>query len=207
MTVHNRIEEKRLLHHLHEALVEQYAADYENNGYLVEREKKIGDATADLVVSNDRETIVFEFIGGEGAREAPARVARLRSAVRERMDAKFRVVTVTPPRDAIVEIKGLEKQLLDYFVNVHYPPELDEISTHTQVQAVSDLRYDSVIVDEDGVEVTGSGELEVTMSFGSDSDNKKGEGAAWSESYRFTFAVTLDKAHRLKNVLDYTIET
>jgi len=70
--------------------------------------------------------------------------------------------------------------------------ELDELSTHTSVEGVSEVEVEIDDIYENTINFSGAGRVECRLQMGSDSDFARDNGLRWSESYPFTFSGTAD---------------
>ena len=86
----------------------------------------------------------------------------------------------------------LSEAISDYFIN-EFPSEIDELSTHSGIEAVEVENISKIELFEDGtIHASGNGNIECTLQQGSNSDVRKDIGAVWEDSFPFTFTVILD---------------
>ena len=185
--------------HWAEAAVEQVIERLRADGYEVEREASFGGVRADLVARRGGETLVYEFKapseGGEGWARA---VALLRERAAEQ-GARFRLVFVRPPREARIEVNGIEAALVEA-LRGSPPKEFYALSPGANIEAVSDVEIDAIEVRPDRVAVEGEATVTASLSAGA--------GGTWAtDSFPFAFGVVLDREARLKNVTKLEVDT
>lgn len=183
--------------YLHDMAIDQLVADYQEKGYQVDREKKIGDYQADLVATKGDEVIVFEVKTGTMNPQMQNRLAQIGDYVRNRKNHKFLVLIATPPKRKKIEVPDLDQLLFDHLVD-HFPDNLVELSSHTRITDVNGAIVDELTVQEDGrLLVKGSAEIEVELNYGS------GDEADASEDYfPFTFELILQYTSERALVVD-----
>ncbi|MDD5301638.1 MAG: hypothetical protein PHS14_00905 [Elusimicrobia bacterium] len=183
--------------YLIEDAMERVERDFSAKGYKIERELRVGGQTFDLVAKNEAEEIIFEFkIYGAGAND-DKHVRRIHEYVKKDPARQMRLVLITPPTDRQIEIVGLEAQLEEHFHN-NFPSELDEVSTHTRLEEVTDINISSVSWGDKGAHVIGEGLLGVSLQYGSDRETD-GDPEI-HDSYPFKFDVTLDSDREIAEV-------
>ncbi len=193
--------------HWRSAAIEEVEEKYKNEGYVVEREKEIGSHKADLIAKRENELIVTEFKSTPWDAKKSSRVKQLRSYVVHKLGGKFNLVWVIPPKDKSIEIENFEQKLLSALIN-DFPGELDSLSTHTQIEDVSDIFISDIAVRQSAIEVKGTGTIEVKLNWGSDSDRFNGDsGETFSDSYPFEFEVILNEKHEIIDIVCLTIDT
>lgn len=168
------------------------ADEYRAKGYTVLKEEPIGKYRADLLAQKDDEKIVFEVKVGRLLPQQREKIIEIGNYVKERGNYKFLVVVATPPKEKIIELKRLEKILFDYFFS-NFPHELDELSTHTKIEEVSDIEIDEIYIIEDfQIKARGSGVVSVFCQYGSDGDVKRDDGLDFMDNYPFDFDIILE---------------
>jgi len=201
-----KIRKDVLLRNLTEAAVEQVMYEYQQAGYEVTREAKLGEMIADLTAKKDDEIIVFEFKSGiwnEAKRQA---TRQLRNHVVHRLGAQFRLVLVNPPGEVTVEVESLEETLVELLYE-HCISELSELATHTRIDYVSDVEFGRVLVRKDEIELQGSAIVSLNLQYGSDGDVRRGDGLLSSESFAFTFHILLGLELEVTEVLSINLDT
>ena len=185
------IKKKHLTKYLHDLAIEQIAEDYRSLGYTVRQEEKLGKFQADLVVSKGNENIVIEVKAGKLDSGRKEQLARLADYVKSLGNYKFQVVVATPPKDKIIEVESIEPLLNDYVLN-NFPDELDELSTHTTPDEITDVDVDEIKIAKNSIEIKGTGVISVEIQFGSDGDFNRGDGWKGSDNFPFEFDLELN---------------
>jgi hypothetical protein len=112
-------------------------------------------------------------------------------------NAHFELIVANPPRNKSIEFLGLEAILTDELAN-NFPSELDELSSHTRVKGVTDIDIDSITISEDGINVTGTASVEVSLQCGSDIEQESGDEIY--DFFPFKFDISLDLDLSIKNI-------
>ena len=99
----------------------------------------------------------------------------------------------------------LEKYLYDYifelFLDVTFD-DLDILSTHTRVQG-NDINGVSIAkIDFDDIDIEIFGSVDVELQYGSDGDQRRGDGLIVGDSYPFQIEKTIDVRNPLKFDID-----
>jgi hypothetical protein len=201
MEIRQEIAEKYWLR----AAIEETATKYAAQGYQVTKDAPIGNMRADLVARKGNELIVVEFKLGDWSTERSNDVRRIRNEVVHQLGGKFNLVVVSPPKERNIEIEGIENILYGIFINDL--GELDELSTHTQIEEVSDVTISSVDVEQNRIRVEGAGVVSVELNWGSNSDRARDEGFTVSDNFPFDFAIVLDNNLNLLEVESINVDT
>lgn len=185
------ISKKLIYKNLHFLAIEQLADEYKAKGYQIEKEKQIGNYRADLVVTKDDEKIVFEVKAGRMTPERKEQLAKLADYINSLREYKFKIIIARSPKEKNIQIAGFEELFFNYLIN-DFPSELDELSTHTTIETVSDLEIHDLIVNSGNeINVIGQGVVEVRLQYGSDGDERRGDGHYQYESFPFEFDLNL----------------
>jgi hypothetical protein len=148
-----QIDEQILQRHMEEAAIEQLAAEYRHKGYSVVPVPENGGGDADLVVRRGDERIYFHVRSTDDARE---RLTRVHEHVNAEGNARLQTVIVRPPKLPEIGVEDFEARLLRLcteridslgFAATGYIP---------RVKRVSDVRFDAVRVQREGIEVEGT---------------------------------------------------
>lgn len=164
--------------------------EYSQKGYSVYKEKKIGKYEADILAENDDEKIVIEIKAGKMTPEKKRRLADLANYVRSLGDYKFLVVIPTAPSRKKLEFDDMEQLLFQDMLN-NIPDELDQLSTHTIPDEISNIDIDEIIISDNSIFVKGDGTICVDLDYGSDNDDLVADGYSTSDSFPFKFATKL----------------
>lgn len=183
--------------------IDEYAARYEQLGYHVSRDCKIGDFPVDLYVEKDGVKFAFDF------------KARVNMNIRDELESirhlaheqgiHFRVVIVQVPREKYIEVEGIEDTLENWFRN-SIPDVLDELSSHTMIEDVDDIVLTHVEIRNGGeMYIEGEAVIFVTLIYG------KEDGDEIDDSFPFTFkgVWTYDENRELiiDSLDEYSIDT
>jgi hypothetical protein len=192
------IKRKYLHKYLHELAIEQLSDEYRQNGYAVSTSEKLGSYETDFIARRSDEVIVIEIKTGRLTPERRKQIAALADYVRSiKKGYKFFAVVATPPKEKKLEIDNLSTLLTSYLIE-HLPNELDELSTHTRIESVSDIDIDELTIEGDKVYVVGDGAIDVELQIGSDGDVRTDYGFVSHESFPFTFSIVLGFTRELK---------
>jgi len=179
-----RFKEKNIRKYLHDLTVDQLEDDYLANGWKISREEKIGGFAADLVVRKQNKTIVFEVKVGNVAGRKNEEIEKLSEEIKK-LGYEFRLVIPSPPKQREIEFIGLEQLLMDEMIN-DFPSELDELSSDTTIEEVSDIEIEELIISNtNDISVKGSGVVSVSLSYGGV------DGSVSDDSYPFDFDVVV----------------
>jgi len=173
------------------AAIEEAATKYISEGYEVTKDAPIGNMRADLIARKGDNLIVVEFKMGNWPAQRTDEVRQIRNEVVHRLGGKFNLVVVAPPKEKDIEIEGIEDVLYNIFLE--NLGELDELSTHTHVEEVSDVTITSINIEQNQTQVQGEGIVSVELNWGSSSDRTSDEGATSYDSFSFDFSIILDK--------------
>ncbi len=201
MQIRQEIAEKYWLR----AAVEEAATKYAAQGYEVSKDALIGAMRADLLARKGDELIVVEFKMGNWSEQRTNEVRQIRNEVVHRLGGRFNLVVVTPPKEKDIEIEGIEGILHDIFLDDL--GELDQLSTHTYVEEVSDVTITSINVEQNQTQVQGTGVVSVKLNWGSNSDRANDEGLTSYDSFPFDFSIILDKDLKLIEVEHIRVDT
>jgi hypothetical protein len=176
--------------------IEELAEDLSRDGFLVEREARVGDQQFDLVARRNGELVVYEVKARSRLKQSADELARLRAAARKGGVTSYRLVVVNPPHEVKVAIEGLDAALLGYF-REELPAEVDQISYETRAKRVKLFDVESVDVRRDGVRVKGRGGLDVELNYRGKTDRID---LTTDEGLDFTFDVELGSDLKLVRV-------
>ncbi len=173
--------------YLHPMAIAQLAADYSRLGYAVTKEEPVGPYYADLVARKGNETIIFEVKTGRMSRELRQKLAAFSNYVKQTPNHTFRVVFATPPQTKIIEVANLETLIADYFIHHEMPEALQELSSYSLIDDVSDVEISRLAVSKLGeLIISGTGTIGVTLRYGGSSD-----GVEMADAYPFDFEVIM----------------
>jgi len=180
--------------------IDQLAARLQRQGYTIEREYPSGQYRIDLVASKPNERIAFEVKARPHLRAAQEQLRHLREATTREGFTDFRLVVVSPPRKTRVAVEGLDRQLLQYLMD-HIPGPLQNLATNPRIEWVSNLEIGSIDVAREGIELAGTGVVEVTLEFGDSRDP-----AVSPDAFPFRFRARLGHDLRLESVEELEVD-
>jgi len=185
--------------------LDQLADEFRQAGYKV-RLKGGGDETQyDLVAEQGDRKIALEVVARLNTLDETAalRVSALREHAHNQGFNEFRLVLVSPPRETMVEVEGLETLLSNAIVN-DIPSELDSLSSHTRVLGISDIDITSTTIGRDGIQVAGTGVVLVELEY---SGGEERDGLNEEIDFPFSFDLALTQALELEQVVTLSVDT
>lgn len=185
------IKKKYLQKYLHEIAIEQIAEEYSTKGYSISKEENVGKYRADIVARKNKETIVIEVKSGKMTPAKKEIITGIGNYVRSHENYQFLVVIATPPIEKKLEVANIEEILTNLMLD-NLPDELDELSSHTRIDGVTDVEIDTIAVEGSLIDVAGNGNVSVELQYGSDSDQGKGDGVKVNENFLFDFKINLE---------------
>ncbi len=120
----------------------------------------------------------------------------------EKIEAEPIVVYMSVPGKDSIEFDDLGEIIQDYLI-VNFPSELDELSTHTRLSEVYIERISSIRLEENII-IEAEASVCVTLQYGSDRDNEGEEDEYMT--FPMEFEAELDWTRQLVG-LDYQINT
>jgi len=189
--------------YLEAARLEELAEDLRSRGYRVKSDARIGDQVFDLFAQRGSERLVFEVKARSRLKDATEQVARLRAAAQEAGLTQFRLVVVNEPHEVEVTIGDFENELARYLLEEELPSGLDEISSATRVEGVTDVAIQSVDIRRSGIHVRGRASVDVELNYGGGTAR---DGLTVSDSLPFTFDVELGPDLKLVRVNEVEVD-
>lgn len=193
------------LRHWLKATEEQLTLDLSRKGYDIRTDERVGDYQFDLSARKDDELIVIELKGGAWDADRSRQALALRNYVVQELGGKFEIFFVTPPGEVDVEVQGINQILLQILWDD--PGSLQDLATHVQINEVDGIEIESMHVSENQVRISGAAMVYIDLQYGSNSDNKKDMGAHSSDSYPFSFSISLDASLNIIGVESVEIDT
>lgn len=188
-----------------EAAIEQLVKEYTSKHYFVERQAKIGNLKADLIAKKDNKIIVFEFKSGKWSPQKALAVDKLRNFVAHKLKGEFKLILVNPPRKKEISIEGIENLLFQILLN--YTSQTDDLATHVTLDEVTDVDIDSIEINKDIIDVTGTGNASYELQYGSDSDVVHDDGLQSIETFPFSFRLYLGHDLKTANAEEIDVDT
>jgi hypothetical protein len=109
----------------------------------------------------------------------------------------------------IAELRGqIDQQIMDRMIG-DVIGELDELSTHTQIEGHETEELEVADIGPDEIRFSVGGIVYVTLHYGSGSDFRRGDGASMSDNYPFEASVitrTADPA-KFEEIFDLKVDT
>lgn len=173
--------------YLYNMAVDQLVADYQERGYQVDREKKIGDYLADLIATKGDEVIVVEVKAGSITPQKRKQLVQIGDYVRTRKNHKFLVVVAIPPKKKKIAIPELN-QLLFQYVGQHIPENFNVLSPYPRITKVSETVVSELTINKDGSMVaSGTGIITAEFLYG----NSDKQSIDIEDVFPFDFDVVL----------------
>lgn len=187
--------------YLAQAKVEELAERFAGLGYTVVQEPAGEDRLFDLLATKGDQTIAFE-VKASGSLHNAVATTRAARELAHRKGYDFRLVVVAPPHTPAIDIEGLTEQL-DSYLTENTPSELLDLALVVRIDSVCDLEFDAVAILATGIEVEGSGTVELSLEH---DGGKERDGVTFSEAFPFKFAVWLNHDLSLKSVQCFTFD-
>jgi Holliday junction resolvase len=190
--------------YLEESTREDLIADLEGRGYRVAREAMLGDQRVDLLAERDGERLAYEVKARSRLRDSARQIEQLREAAQRNGVSNFRVVVAVPPRTVDVTIEDFESELLDYFFDHDTPNTLNNLSSGTRVEDVTDIEIETVELTRSGTRVRGRGYVDLELNYGGGVEK---DGVTAFDSLPFSFDVELDSDLHIVEMRGLTFDT
>lgn len=184
------IKKKYLSKYLHETAIEQIAEEYVQKGYNVAKEENLGKFRADLIARKGDEQIVIEVKSEKMSPDRKKELSGLADYVRNLGNYKFLIVIATPPKEKKLGIDNLE-QLISNYIHDNLPDSLDELSSHTRPDEVTDVDVDEINISGNLIFVKGNGVVNVELQYEPDGALNKNDGFKNYDSFPFEYEISL----------------
>lgn len=175
------------------AAIEQTAIDYLSQGYSIQKQVRIADMQADLVVQKDNNVIFFEFKSGKWDTEKINQALKLRNYVVNNQAGKFKLVLVNTPEEKQVQIDGLKDILYNLCLEKAIPELCNKLTIQVTLEKVSDIEISYSKIHQKEIEVKGS----VIAHFQAEADK---------ESFLASFYLTLNDDLELKTLHEFNFD-
>jgi hypothetical protein len=182
--------------------VEELANRLESDGYRVELDPKIGNVRPDLMASKGDDVVFYEvkLIGSQTYGDS---LSALRQSIKSSYpNARFHLISLTPPDATNIELDGIEQSLIDFLSSNPLPPSLDELSSNTQIDQVSSIEISRLKYSEKQIQVSGSGLVHVVLQFGPEGN----DGVESTDYFPFSFSAILDHDLEIQTA-DFSVDT
>lgn len=190
------------LRYLEEAKIEELAHKYEEQGFAIAKHHQDAGATYDLVASNGQKTIAIEVKARTALARYVEEIKRLRTIAHDR-GYDFHLIIVNPPVERQIRVDGFRPLLLRYITG-HLPDLLGELSDHATIETVKALDIKSIEVTRAGLDLKGTGAVEVTLDYAIEGDR---DGVAWEMTFPFDFALSISPQFEITEVDQLLIDT
>ena len=196
-----KIKKQYLQKYLHDIAIQQISDEYIEKGYAVSKEEQIGKYQADIIARKSDETIVIEVKSGKMTSKKKESIEGIANYVRSLGKYKFFVVIATAPKEKKLEIEEIEELLFQNFMN-DLPSELDELSTHTTLEEITDVDIDEILITGNSISIKGNAVVSVNLQIGSGSDQKNDNGINTSDNFPFDFDMILGYNNNKLQIID-----
>lgn len=170
------------------ATIDQLADEYKQKGYSVQRDARLIKYRVDLLAEKDGQKVYIEVKRKKMDAEARRRIVAIEELTRNMPNTRLIVVPERYSEEKKVEFEHIDEILLELFM-IDFPDELDELSTHTSVDSVDSVVIDEIKVLGQDIVIKCSGQVNVELQYGSDSEQD--DEPLPSMSFPFEFEGTL----------------
>lgn len=169
-----KIDKRYLRKYYYFAVVDQLKAEYKKRGYRVATDERLADTNfrADLVARKEDSMIILEIKTGIINTAAKQQIKKMSEVIKEIYpNAKFHLVAVNYPDENDINIDNIEGIILDFFLSNGIPSELDELSSHTTIDEVTDVLINSIDVALGVINITCEGNIVVILEYDKHEDD------------------------------------
>ena len=189
--------------YLEAAKVDQVATELELQGYQVTKEPPSVDDRYDLLATKDGKTIAIEVKARSELRASMDEIRRLREQAKQQGYAEFRLIVANAPREKSISVSGLENTLGE-LIREDVPSELYDVASAPFIEGVSAIEIDSVQITTHGIEVEGTGLVDVDLESGG---GEVRDGMTWSTDFPFSFSILLNSDLEIAQVHNLKVDT
>ncbi|MBS1514130.1 MAG: hypothetical protein JSS63_03800 [Bacteroidetes bacterium] len=193
--------------YLHEIAIEQLKETYTKKGYMVSTDMKFGNYTADIVVQNIDEMIVFEVNTTKMNDLQKEKFYKLSEEVKKIKNCKFKVIIAKPPKEKLLEVYGLENVLDVFLIDIEDISAISSLCHHYTIDEVADIELESLIIENNEIKVTGSTSLGIYLFY---SQEKEDEGLYDRIYLPMTFDMILNLVGgelKMQEMISWSIDT
>ena len=158
------IKEKYIRKYWEKIVADQLADELQQKGYLVEREKKVGNLSFDLYATKGDERIIYEIKQG---RFSKASIEQLQHYTKEHGARLQLVISNYADTLPIVNIDFFPSLLCDY-MNTNHPH--NEIANSDIVEDISDISYTMLQMAEDEMTLKGNAMCDMEIHMDNEGD-------------------------------------
>jgi len=191
---------------IHESAILKTERQLKREGFIVQRDYIIENSNfeVDLFAYNDIEKRLYEFkIGHNKIQNKQFQLLQNHS---RNIGAKLFIVYLEVPQSKRIMFNGIEDIIFGH-LNEYPPVELLELATHVHISDITNIDINAIDVDNEIINMRGSGCMLVDTQFGSKSDLLKDDGLEEQLEFDFWFRLKLDVAERKILKSYYKIDT
>jgi len=184
-----KIEKRYLRKYYYQAVIDQLKEEYKKKGYKVTTEERLAnsDFLADMVARKGDAMIILEIKTGMINSVAKQQIREKSDVIkREYPDAKFRLIAVNYPDESAINIENIDEIITDFFLSNPIPSELDELSSHTTIDEVTDVLINNVDIVPGIISITCEGNIGANLDY----DNRE-DDASFDMSFPFKMRASL----------------
>jgi hypothetical protein len=196
------------LQYLEATQIDQIASEHQAHGYQIMVSQfdapslfKTKRLPYHLTATNCCRKLALEVV--ERSCLAEERLDDLRTQAHQEGFDSFVLRYVSPPPNTDAQVEALDQELCGYLL-VNLLDHLAELPAKVQVQSVGQVGLEKVAMTFEGVQVVGSGVVEVALENGY---QRKAPQLEWTFDFPLNFDVELDHSLRLKHVRSLTADT
>lgn len=154
---------------LYNAKIEEILRMYRNKKFSARKNVKTHGVEFDAVVQKNEKAIAFEISTAPLSQEQVNRINNLHETAKS-LGYEFRVITIANPEKATIEIEWLKDVLFEYLQYEEHGLT-DSLSTHASYDEIGELVIKSIQITDSKAQILISGDVSVTLQYGSESDN------------------------------------
>lgn len=163
-----KIDKRYLRKYYHYAVIDQLKEEYKKKGYTVSVDEKIPNSNyrADLIARKGDTVIILEVKTGMVNNAAKQQIREISNIVKSSCpNAKFRLVAVNYPDESAISIENIDELITDYFISNGIPSELDELSSHTTIDEVTDVLINSIEIVPGVINIVCEGNIVAVLDY------------------------------------------
>jgi hypothetical protein len=183
------------------AAINQLEKEYKEKGYSTSKEVMLGDLRIDLIAEKENEKVIVEIISRAASEERNEEYwKKYIELLKSHGNYSLRLVVANPIVRKEIEFDGLENLLMDELSVI--PDEIDQLSTHSTIESVSDISIDKILINEDEIHINGDCWITVELQYGSNSDSENDDGLNFSDNYQLFFELIVKQDEECKYYID-----
>lgn len=208
MNEYNSINPTILMKHIEKAYIESLEIEYRHRGYNVYKNKEFESGViTDLAVEKEGRWTVFEIKTGKYKAEKKKQSEKLKEYINRNVGRmEFKLVFLNPPEYKEIQFDGLKEIILSDMIDNELPNELDELSTHTRIENITDIEISEINIEDPNIHIVGKANIEVSLQYGSDSDSDEDGSDEIFECFPLKFDIHLKMDYSMDES-EYEIDT